>query len=236
MRTRVATVTNLTAVFFALDLAPLPLARLWETLSADERARARRYRFALHRDRFIAARGMVRRLLAQRLSIPAAAMRFVYGRSGKPALAPEQNTAIAFNLSHSAELGVCVFGAVAALGVDVEAMRDEPGARAAVWRCLDPQERAAVCALAPERQLAALYGFWTCKEAVMKATGRGFGLDPLQIGVVAPDAPRPRLSRLEDAPALWRLRRLTPPRPGFAAVVAVRRPFAGTIHSCWVDP
>jgi 4'-phosphopantetheinyl transferase len=55
-------------------------------LSDDERARAQRFVFDVHRRRFIAARAWLRARLAERLGRPAAALRFDYGPGGKPAL------------------------------------------------------------------------------------------------------------------------------------------------------
>jgi len=59
-----------------LDSPLRPVAKLAETLAADERERAARFRFAEHRDRFIAGRGLLRELLAAYLDRSAAALRF----------------------------------------------------------------------------------------------------------------------------------------------------------------
>ena len=73
--------------------------KLWKTLSQEEKLRANRFAFPHLRARYIAARGILRNLLAQYLSISATNIQFVYGEQGKPFLADFPN--FKFNLSHS---------------------------------------------------------------------------------------------------------------------------------------
>ena len=86
-----------------LTLAPERLAALAATLSADEQVRAARFRFAEHRDRFSAGRGLLRELLGGYVQRPAATLRFAQGAQGKPHLVGEAAGALHFNLSHSGE-------------------------------------------------------------------------------------------------------------------------------------
>ena len=72
---------------FALDLEADRLSALRQTLSPEEGARAGRFRFARHRDRFVAARGQLREVLARYLDVPPGALAFAYGPQGKPFLA-----------------------------------------------------------------------------------------------------------------------------------------------------
>src|SRR5271154_7013579 len=68
---------------------PAPfLERLAATLSADETARANRFFFARDRSAFIAARGILRQLLASYLHRTPADLQFGYHPRGKPFLAP----------------------------------------------------------------------------------------------------------------------------------------------------
>ena len=89
-----------------LALPPARIAALWETLSADERARAMAFRFEADRGRFVAARGLLRALLGHILSQAPGRLRFRYGSRGKPALCgPCGAGRLRFNLSHAAEIG-----------------------------------------------------------------------------------------------------------------------------------
>ena len=67
--------------------------RLHTTLSAEERARAARFRFHRDRDRFVVGRGLLRRLLGAYLGIPAAEVRLVY-RSAWQAAARRLGTVV----------------------------------------------------------------------------------------------------------------------------------------------
>ena len=68
---------------------PLPeerFSRFEQVLSRDERARADRFRFAVHRQHFVAARGVLRYLLGHYAETPPARIEFQEGAYGKPAL------------------------------------------------------------------------------------------------------------------------------------------------------
>jgi 4'-phosphopantetheinyl transferase len=87
-------------------------------LSADERQRASRYRLARDKERFTAARGMLRRILAACLDVPPDQVLFTYSQDSKPAVA--NSSAVEFNLSHSGDLAVCAVSASRRIGVDIE--------------------------------------------------------------------------------------------------------------------
>ena len=88
-------------------LEALPLADLEELnalLDPAEQARAARFHFERDRRHYVAARGLLRRLLGAALDQPASALVFEYGAHGKPALSPAfmPGPPLCFNLSHSA--------------------------------------------------------------------------------------------------------------------------------------
>ena len=70
-----------------LDRPPVAPDRLAALLDPDERARAARFHFDVHRNRFTAGRGLLRLLLGRLLERPPAELRFGYGVKGKPFLA-----------------------------------------------------------------------------------------------------------------------------------------------------
>lgn len=87
-------------------------------LSDDERERASRYRFARDKERFTAARAMLRRILAAYLDVSPEQVSFTYSPNGKPAVT--NSSALQFNLSHSGDLAVCAVSASRRIGVDIE--------------------------------------------------------------------------------------------------------------------
>jgi 4'-phosphopantetheinyl transferase len=97
------------------------VAALSNILSDDERQRASRYRFARDKERFTAARAMLRRILAAWLDVPPHQVSFTSSPNGKPAVANSQ--VLQFNLSHSGELAVYAVSASRRIGVDIEQIR-----------------------------------------------------------------------------------------------------------------
>ena len=95
-------------VWFArLERTPARLTRMRTILNPEEMARADRFLMDVHRNRFIAARALLRDLLAGYLSQPPDAIRFAYNEWGKPALAPGFAASdLRFNLSHSQNLAM----------------------------------------------------------------------------------------------------------------------------------
>jgi 4'-phosphopantetheinyl transferase len=204
-----------TSVFWAdLDAHP-GLAHL---LSADELARAARFRRAVDRDRYVAARGLLRRLLAERAPQSPAEIRLEIGPQGKPALADPGG--VAFNISHSGRDALFAFSTEGQVGVDLERVRPlDPLALAA--SCFSVAERAELGELPAARRLGAFFDGWVRKEAVIKADGRGvsLGLDRFSVAL-AGDArllePPPG-----DEPEAWTLRHLDL-QPGLRGALAVR--------------
>ena len=101
-----------------LDLETARLHRLGRNLSADEQARAVRFRFARDRERFIAARGLLREVLALYLDTAARRLRFRYGVHGKPFLAEHRD--LRFNVSHSLDTMLVAVADKREVGVDIE--------------------------------------------------------------------------------------------------------------------
>jgi 4'-phosphopantetheinyl transferase len=147
-------------------------------LSPDERARADRFRFARDRDRYTRGRAFLRRRLAEATGRPAAALRFAEGAWGKPALACGT---LEFNLSHSGGLAVLALSTEGPVGIDVELVDRSVDVGRLSESCFVAAERAVIDALGPEERRRRFFAFWTAKEALMKLTGQGMSLPPLDI-------------------------------------------------------
>jgi len=87
-----------------------------------------------------------------------------------------------FNLSHGGERIALAFARRHAVGIDVEALRRRHSSLELAARFFDAAETRALAALAAGERERAFVNLWTCKEAVLKALGRGlaFGLDRLR--------------------------------------------------------
>lgn len=197
-------------------LALEEILHMQEWLAPDERQRAQKFYFERDRQRFIIARGGLRRLLGLYLGIAPESLRFQYNEYGKPALAmPELSAAshLCFNISHSRELILYAFTLDRAVGVDVEYMRDNIELESLAKISFSPAERQELLALPAQLQLEGFYNCWTRKEAYIKARGRGLSL-PLALFDVtlAPGQPAALIGSREGAQevARWRMRALTP--------------------------
>lgn len=170
---------------------------LAHTLTPDEQQRAERFRFESDRSRFINARGWMRIILGGYLGVSAREIRFAYGHAGKPVLSNPlpDNSAMAFNLSHSQELALLAVADTTRLGIDIEKRRlDFPGFTIA-RQFFAEKEVAALHAMPDEQRQEAFWYGWTRKEAWIKALGDGLSF-PLKQFEVSLD-PEPEAALLE---------------------------------------
>lgn len=139
-----------------------------ELLDDAERGRWQRLRTAGLRDRFAAAHWARRRILADRLGTDPAALRFTFGRWGKPELTDHR---VFHSLSHSGKVAVVAVSDAGPVGVDVEAVRPDLPAERLARTFFPPDEARSVAAAAdpPARYVR----LWTRKEAAGKVTGIG---------------------------------------------------------------
>jgi 4'-phosphopantetheinyl transferase len=192
----------------------------WATLSADEQARALRFRFERDRRHYVAARGLLRELLARYTGRQPTEMRFDYSAYGKPAL---RDGGPAFNLSHSHGLALIAVSLAPAVGVDVEFCQADFASLPVARQFFSVAEVAAWCRLPEAAQVEAFFNCWTRKEAFVKALGEGlsYPLKDFEVSL-APGEPA-ALLRVRSDPAAaqrWQLTELTPAR-GYAAALAV---------------
>ncbi|WP_025599379.1 4'-phosphopantetheinyl transferase family protein [Burkholderia sp. WSM2230] len=156
-------------------------ASAFQSLSDDERNRARQFRRREDALRFAATRAALRELLAQRSGMDARAVRLTVDENRRPRLA--DSTALDFNVSHAGACGVIAMSSARRVGVDIEQCVDTFDWRSIVALTLDADEAAWIGRLDPSRQMAAFYDAWTAKEALVKTTGVGIvrGLQHLTV-------------------------------------------------------
>ncbi|HUT18859.1 MAG TPA: 4'-phosphopantetheinyl transferase superfamily protein [Anaerolineae bacterium] len=207
-----------------LDQPPWRVRQLAQTLSADERERADRFRFETDRMRFIVGRGTLRSILGRYLNTEPGRVQLCYGPHGKPHLREESNQAtIRFNLAHSHQLAIYAFARTREVGIDLEYIRPVPRLQQIAASVFSARENALLSGLPASQQQEAFYLCWTCKEAYVKAKGLGLEhpLEQFDVSLV-PGEPA-RLLRVESDPgdtSRWSLRWLEP-APGYVAALAV---------------
>ncbi len=188
-------------------------------LGEDERLRASRFVFPRDRNRFIAARDILRAILGRYTGRSAAAMEFQYEPEGKPRLRlHESDPPIRFNVSHSQDLAVYALTRRREIGVDVEAIRSNIPVAQLAEQVFSATELAELRALPCERQEEAFFLCWTRKEAYVKARGAGLGM-PLDSFSVSLTPEQPEVLTGADS-ARWTFRSFRPADGYAGAIVA----------------
>lgn len=181
--------------------------------------RASRFVFPKDRHRYVAARGILRSILAGYLRRPAAAIVFDYDSAGKPRVRLGQSDPLLyFNLSHSHGIGVYGFSKRPAIGVDVEFIRPEIVDTQLAEKVLTSGELSEWHAMPPSERVEAFFTAWTRKEAYAKAVGAGLGMQFDALAV--PIEPRERVELATADNGCWTLRMLTPAKRYTSAVAA----------------
>ncbi len=208
-------------VWFArLDRTPARLARMLTILNPDEAARAARFVMDVHRNRFVAARALLRDLLAGYLAEPPAAIHFAYNAWGKPALASGFSAAdVRFNLSHSQDLALYAFALEREVGVDLELIRGDFANEQLAENFFSPAEVAVLRALPREYQARGFFNCWTRKEAYVKARGQGLSIELKSFDVSLAPGEEARFLRGDDCVG-WSLKSLDPGAGWVAALAA----------------
>jgi 4'-phosphopantetheinyl transferase len=155
--------------------APALEVNLVSLLSAEERARMKRFKLHADQQRFLVGRGLLRMLVGACLDLPASAVEFQYGPFGKPLLAGHGNVPpMHFNVSHSGKLVLLAFSRTHEVGVDVEELRPIHDWEGVARRCFRPEEYHGWACLDPPDRLTAFFQTWARHEAALKALGSGF--------------------------------------------------------------
>jgi 4'-phosphopantetheinyl transferase len=141
-------------------------------LNPDEIARAQRYHSKKDTNRFIICRVVLKILLAKQIGLVVEKVIIKNDKNRKPYL--PSNPSIFFNLSHSIDYGFIALGD-RAMGVDVERVNSDYD-----YTQILPQvfSKIEINVLQNSANPAkTFYTFWTRKEAIVKATGKGIDDD-----------------------------------------------------------
>lgn len=190
-----------------MDRPDPEVARFRALLSADEKARANRFRFDVHRRRFIVARGILRTLLGRYLNTPATSIQFHKTDHGKPYIRHLlHGSELCFNVSHSHEMALYAFTRDRRVGIDIEYRRNIIDLDSIARHFFAPVEVDTLLSLSPQIRPVAFLNCWTRKEAYIKGLGEGLS-HPLHTFTVslAPGQPARLVSDVGDpsAPQRW---------------------------------
>lgn len=197
-------------------LAHLDEARVWRgDLNDAEQDRAESIRNPAVRARYIVSRGLRRRLLSDCTGCEPRTLGFVEEEGGKPRLAVESG--LDFNISHAGDYVAAAAGR-AAVGIDLELIRDVREMAGVVRRYFHPDEAAAWEDLEAGGRTEGFFILWCAREAAMKCTGiglaRGLSATRVEPSILVEAAAAARVGKAE-----LRVKRMDAP-PGYVMVLA----------------
>ncbi|MDN3509380.1 MAG: 4'-phosphopantetheinyl transferase superfamily protein [Candidatus Neptunochlamydia sp.] len=150
------------------------LAGLKEVLNDEEIKRADRFIFKQDQSQFIYFRAVLRGVLGEQLSCHPKDIYFKYSSKGKPFLDPFYHTEnLFFNLSHTKMFALIAVSDISRVGIDVEYSRPVPHLDRIMKTTLSLCEQSYVQSLPKDERSRAFLRYWTKKEALLKAIGKG---------------------------------------------------------------
>jgi 4'-phosphopantetheinyl transferase len=200
-------------------------SRWQELLSPDESTRASRFHFSTDRQYFVAARALLRIILAGYLVADPRGLEFSYSKKEKPSLAVESTDSdVTFNVSHSGGIALFAFARQREIGVDVERVRSDFDVEAIARRFFSAHEQKQLTTVPPEEKPEAFFRCWTRKEAYIKATGDGLSLPLSQfdVSLAAGDQNALLAARPDDSETRRWLLREVPAGAGYVGALCVR--------------
>lgn len=153
-------------------------ARQLALLDELEHGRFEAYRREIDQRRFLTGRILAKTVLGAKLGVAPGDVRFdaTCDDCGKPHGKPKL-AGVEFSISHSGErIGLAVSTVPVGLDVETDTRRADDQL---IEYALNEHEQAALRGLSPAERVSAFFQYWTRKEALMKATGRGLKI-PLQ--------------------------------------------------------
>lgn len=207
-----------------VDLAPDAAheKEAFACLDRNEKDRWRRYRVERARRQFALCRAALRANLCEKHGCMNDQLSFGFLEHGKPfAIVDGMPSRYSFNVSHSGTHGLIAFAPRGQLGVDAEERLARPTLDGIIETVFGPSEQAALARVSGNRKIHLFFSLWTMKEALIKALGTGFSLDPsgFEVPLAMLHGMKSGIFRFPHAPAVkWRIQDLGETR--FAAAIA----------------
>ena len=153
-------------------------------LDGEERSRWQRFLSPVAQRRFVLCRAALRAVLCREVGCPNESLVFEAAKHGKPfALVDGRSASISFNVSHSGNHGLIAVAPRGRLGVDVEERAPRRNLDNLIEGVFSPQEKAELESLEGSQQLHMFFRFWTIKEALVKAHGKGLSMKVAELEI-----------------------------------------------------
>lgn len=178
----------------SLLVLPPHIRMLSSFLSQDEQQRASRFRHELSRQQYIVGRGSLRCILSQYSNFKPKQVQFGYSQLGKPFLITDSMpSGIQFNLSHSDQKMLVAVSAGSRVGIDLEYVHKTLEITTLSKRYFSTHEQHLLLASPQNQKINLFLQLWTCKEALLKASGSGLrGLEHIEV-LALPKSPFDRV-------------------------------------------
>lgn len=193
------------------------LARVSDWLAPAEHARAARFGREFLSRRYIVGRALLRWVLGHAIGVPPAAVPIMRGARGRPKL--EGDSGIDFNVSHTEGVALIGIARQGRIGVDVEHAGRSVRADGLARKFLTPAEQATLAPLPEAERRTRFLRYWTCKEAMSKATGDGLSAPFRELDVKLADTIELVQGPAPYEPSRWRLHAVDVPA-GYLATAA----------------
>ncbi len=142
-------------------------------LSSKEKERAGRFINQTDSLRYICNHRFMRKVLSGYLNIEPDKISYEYGPFGKPYI----NHDINFNISYRNKYGLLAISTGSEVGIDMEQEREIDDILSFVSLYFSGNERAVILKEKNNNQINRMFFFWTLKEALTKAQGKGVSSD-----------------------------------------------------------
>lgn len=153
-------------------------------LDGEERLRWERFQSPTAQRRYVLCRAALRAILGRQLGCPNESLRFEVAKHGKPfALVNGLPASISFNVSHSGNHGLIAVAPRGRLGVDVEERAPRRSLENLIEGVFSPHEKAELESLDGCQKLHEFFRFWTIKEALVKAHGKGLSMKVAELEI-----------------------------------------------------
>lgn len=144
-------------------------------LSAEELARAARFKVETARQKFLVCHFLLKQTLSRYLRTDARSIRYRYGEHGKPFLDAPASQNVNFSLSHSGDRLLIAVRRGAEIGIDIEKVQERSNPIQLANHFMSRDEVQQLVRLTdPAAQRELFFTLWVRKEAFIKALGKGF--------------------------------------------------------------
>lgn len=208
----------------SIDLDEHQMGNMLAILANDEVERAAHFHFERDKKRFIAARGILRHILAGYLGKSPCDLKFEYSAKAKPALATtSESKDLSFNLSHSNGFALYAVTSHRNIGIDIEHINDDVLAWEIARKFFSKTEISLLKAIDKNEMHELFFQYWTRKEAILKARGDGisFPMEKVEVSSISGSNFSQITLPGDESESMHLYVQDLFPWPGYAAAIAV---------------